>query len=146
MFDSLLGAVTNNSGLLVGGGSAAIVLWVLKKVPNESICSVVETTFESLGKVMTLGLAKWKMTKSVWNKFWGDEKPNDNVPIATALDTNAEYLSILKTKLIDIQEEIDKYEDDYSEDNIALLTYLKNKKKEIKLEIKTFEIKTRQTI
>ena len=68
MFDSLLGAVTNNSGLLVGGGSAAIVLWVLKKVPNESICSVVETTFESLGKVMTLGLAKWKMTKSVWNK------------------------------------------------------------------------------
>ena len=68
MFDSLLGAVTNNSGLLVGGGSAAIVLWVLKKVPNESICSVVETTFESLGKVMTLGQAKWKMTKSVWNK------------------------------------------------------------------------------
>ena len=68
MFDSLLGAVTNNSGLLVGGGSAAIVLWVLKKVPNESICSVVETTFESLGRVMTLGLAKWKMTKSVWNK------------------------------------------------------------------------------
>ena len=68
MFDSLLGAVTNNSGFLVGGGSAAIVLWVLKKVPNESICSVVETTFESLGKVMTLGLAKWKMTKSVWNK------------------------------------------------------------------------------
>ena len=68
MFDSLLGAVTNNSGLLVGGGAAASVLWVLKKVPNESICSVVETTFESLGKVMTLGLAKWKMTKSVWNK------------------------------------------------------------------------------
>ena len=68
MLDSLLGAVTSNSGLLVGGGSAAIVLWVLKKVPNESICSVVETTFESLGKVITLGLAKWKMTKGVWNK------------------------------------------------------------------------------
>ena len=68
MLDSLLGAVTSNSGLLMGGGTAAVVLWVLKKVPNESICSVVETTFESLGKVMTLGLAKWKMTKSVWNK------------------------------------------------------------------------------
>jgi hypothetical protein len=68
MLDSLLGTVTSNSGLLVGGGSAAIVLWVLKKVPNESICSVVETTFESLGKVITLGLAKWKMTKGVWNK------------------------------------------------------------------------------
>ena len=67
MLDSLLGAVTSNSGLLVGGGSAAIVLWVLKKVPNESICSVVETAFESLGKVMTLGLGKWTVTKKFWN-------------------------------------------------------------------------------
>ena len=68
MIDSVLGVLGNNSGLLMGGGTAAVVLWVLKKVPNESICSVVETTFESLGKVMTLGLAKWKITKNVWNK------------------------------------------------------------------------------
>ena len=67
MLDSLLGAVTSNSGLLVGGGSAAIVLWVLKKVPNESICNVVETAFESLGKLMTLGLGKWKFSKKIWN-------------------------------------------------------------------------------
>lgn len=40
----------------------------IKKIPNESICSVVETTFESLGKVMTLGLGKWSVTKGVWNK------------------------------------------------------------------------------
>jgi len=68
MLENILGAVTENSGLLVGGGSSAIVLWVLKKIPNESICSVVETTFESIGKVMTLGLSKWKITKGVWNK------------------------------------------------------------------------------
>lgn len=37
-------------GLITGGGTAGLVLWVLKKVPNEHICSVVETTFESLGK------------------------------------------------------------------------------------------------
>ena len=67
MFDSILGAVTNNSSLIVGGGASAAVLWVLKKVPNESICSVVETTFESLGKIMTLGLGKWGATKKVWN-------------------------------------------------------------------------------
>ena len=67
MLDSLLGAVTSNSGLLIGGGSAAIVLWVLKKVPNESICNVVETTFESLGKVMTLGLGRFGATKKFWN-------------------------------------------------------------------------------
>ena len=68
MFDSLLGIASGNAGLLMGGGAGAIVLWVLKKVPNESICSVVETTFESLGKIMTLGLGKWGATKKVWNK------------------------------------------------------------------------------
>tara|TARA_Y100000310_G_C20087115_1_gene536540 strand:- start:216 stop:509 length:294 start_codon:yes stop_codon:yes gene_type:complete len=68
MFDSILGAVTSNSSLIVGGGASAAVLWVLKKVPNESICSVIETTFESLGKIMTLGLGKWSATKKVWNK------------------------------------------------------------------------------
>ena len=68
MLENILGAVTGNSGILVGGGASAVVLWVLKKIPNESICSVVETTFENLGKVMTLGLGKWSVTKGVWNK------------------------------------------------------------------------------
>ena len=68
MFDSVLGFLGENTGLVVGGGASAIVLWVLKKIPNESICSVIETTFESLGRVMTLGLGKWKFTKKVWNK------------------------------------------------------------------------------
>lgn len=68
MLENILGAVTGNSGILVGGGASAIVLWVLKKIPNESICSVVETTFESLGKVMTLGLGKWSVTKEYGTK------------------------------------------------------------------------------
>ena len=67
MLDTLLGSVSGNSGMIVGGGASAVVLWVLKKVPNEHICGVIETAFESLGKVMTLGLGKWKITKSVWN-------------------------------------------------------------------------------
>ena len=67
MFDTLLGTITSNPAVIVGGGASAVVLWVLKKVPNESICSVIETTFESLGKVMTLGLGKWNVTKKVWN-------------------------------------------------------------------------------
>ena len=62
-----LSFLTNNIGLIAGGGSAALVLWVLKKVPNEHLCSIVETTFESLGSAMTLGLGKWKITKKVWN-------------------------------------------------------------------------------
>ena len=67
MLDTLLGTITSNPAVIVGGGASAVVLWVLKKVPNESICSVVETTFESLGKLMTLGLGKWSVTKKVWN-------------------------------------------------------------------------------
>jgi|TARA_R100000152_G_C6782219_1_gene219116 hypothetical protein len=63
-----LSLITGNLGLLAGGGTAGIVLWVLKKVPNEHICSIVETAFESLGSAMTLGLSKWKVTKGVWNK------------------------------------------------------------------------------
>ena len=67
MFDSVLGFMSNNTGLLAGGGTAAIVLWVLKKVPNESICEMVETLFYGLGKAMTLGLSKWTVTRKFWN-------------------------------------------------------------------------------
>ena len=59
--------ITNNLTLITGMSSAGLVLWVLKKVPNEHICSIVETSFETLGKAMTLGLGKWSMTKKVWN-------------------------------------------------------------------------------
>ena len=68
MFDSILGAVSNNSGLLMGGGAGAVVLWVLKKVPNEQIASTVESCFYGLGKAMTLGLSSWSATKGLWNK------------------------------------------------------------------------------
>ena len=67
MFDSVLGLVSNNTGLLAGGGTAAIILWVLKKVPNKSICEMVETMFYGLGKAMTLGLSKWSLTRDFWN-------------------------------------------------------------------------------
>ena len=62
-----LSFLTNNIGLIAGGGTAGLVLWILKKVPNEHLCSIVETTFESLGSMMTLGLGRWKLTKKVWN-------------------------------------------------------------------------------
>ena len=67
MLDSVLGMLGENSGLIVGGGSSAIVLWVLKKIPNEHICSIIETSCESVGRLMTLNLSKWMMTKKVWN-------------------------------------------------------------------------------
>ena len=59
--------LTNNLTMLVGGGSSAIALWLLKKIPNEDIYDWVETGSCWLGTVMTLGLGKWKLTKKLWN-------------------------------------------------------------------------------
>ena len=67
MFDSIFSAISSNTGLIAGGGTAGIILWVLKKMPNDYICEMVETTFYGLGKAMTLGLSKWSLTKKFWN-------------------------------------------------------------------------------
>jgi|TARA_R100000781_G_C4073256_1_gene125206 hypothetical protein len=63
MFESLM----NNATMLVGGGSAGIILWILKKVPNDNICAFVESLFYGAGKAITLGLSKWSFTKNFWN-------------------------------------------------------------------------------
>ena len=60
--------LTNNFTMLVGGGSSAIALWLLKRIPNEDIYSWVETGSYWAGSVMTLGLGKWSLTKKLWNK------------------------------------------------------------------------------
>tara|TARA_R110000824_G_scaffold110418_1_gene258386 strand:+ start:6462 stop:6743 length:282 start_codon:yes stop_codon:yes gene_type:complete len=64
MFESLI----SNSAMLIGGGSAGVILWALKKVPNKDICMYVEGFFYGLGRGMTLGLGKWKVTKDFWNR------------------------------------------------------------------------------
>ena len=62
MFDSLIGLASGNSGLLMGGGTAGIILFVLKKVPNDQLANMVETFAETCGKVITLGLGKWSFS------------------------------------------------------------------------------------
>ena len=64
MFDSLI----SNSTMLIGGGTAGILVWALRKIPNKEICRYVEGFFYGLGKGMTLGLSKWNFTKKFWNK------------------------------------------------------------------------------
>ena len=59
--------LTNNLTTIIGGGTVAIALWVLKKIPNDDIYNWVETGAYWLGSVLTLGLAKWKFTKKIWN-------------------------------------------------------------------------------
>ena len=63
----MLEFLMSNAGMIGGVGGGGIVLYILKKIPNEHICSVVETTFSSIGSFMTLGLGKWKFSKKVWN-------------------------------------------------------------------------------
>ena len=58
--------LTSNIGLLGGGGATAIILFVLKKIPNEKIYDNVFKTFRSAGVVVTLGLGKWNVTKKYW--------------------------------------------------------------------------------
>ena len=55
-------------GLSLGLGSGGAVMFVLKKIPNEKICSVIEGLFCKMGTVMTAGLTKWKPTRKIWNK------------------------------------------------------------------------------
>tara|TARA_R110000824_G_scaffold176451_5_gene355453 strand:+ start:3345 stop:3623 length:279 start_codon:yes stop_codon:yes gene_type:complete len=59
--------LTNNLGLLLGGGSSAVALWLLKRIPNEDLYSWVRTGAYCAGTAMTLGLSKWKFTKKIWN-------------------------------------------------------------------------------
>lgn len=59
--------ISANSGTLFTGGTAGLILWVLKKVPNQEIKNIVSTFFYGIGRTVTLGMANWKFTKSVWN-------------------------------------------------------------------------------
>ena len=51
------------------GGAVAIgVAWGLKKIPNSTIKSNLGVFMYGAGVACTLGLAKFKWTKKVWNK------------------------------------------------------------------------------
>lgn len=58
--------LTNNIGLLAGGGSSAIALWVLKKIPNDKIYGIVRAACYTAGTVVTLGMSKFSITKKFW--------------------------------------------------------------------------------
>ena len=60
--------ITNNITLLAGGGSSSIALWILKKVPNEKLYGLVNGLCFKAGTIVTLGLAKWKFSRKIWNQ------------------------------------------------------------------------------
>jgi len=60
--------IMNNIATIAGVSGTGIVLFVLKKIPNDKICAFVEKTFESIGRVCTLNLARWSWSKAHWSK------------------------------------------------------------------------------
>ena len=60
--------LTNNLALIGGGSATAIAMIILKLIPNDKICAFVEGSFEKLGILMTAGLTKFWVTKTLWNK------------------------------------------------------------------------------
>jgi len=51
-----------------GGAVAVVVAYALKKIPNATIKAKLGVVMYSAGVACTLGLAKFKWTKKVWNK------------------------------------------------------------------------------
>ena len=70
MFAGIISTIT---GLLTGGNIVigivgAIALYLLKRIKNATIKSAVSKLFYGLGVAVTLGVSKWKYTKTLWNK------------------------------------------------------------------------------
>ena len=70
MFEFLLTKVTGKAVAYAGAGIAGIVsAWVLKKIPNIVLKAKFGAFMYGAGVACTLGLAKFKWTKSIWNKY-----------------------------------------------------------------------------
>lgn len=69
MISYLTATLTTKVAAYAGMGLAGMVAaYVLKKIPNAQIKAKFGLLMYGLGVTCTLGLAKWKFTKSVWNK------------------------------------------------------------------------------
>jgi hypothetical protein len=51
-----------------GGAVAVVVAFALKKIPNATIKAKLGVVMYGAGVACTLGLAKFKWTKKIWNK------------------------------------------------------------------------------
>ena len=51
-----------------GGAVAVVAAWGLKKIPNAAIKAKFGMLMYGAGVACTLGLAKFKWTKKIWNK------------------------------------------------------------------------------
>ena len=53
----------------LAGGAGLIIAYILKRIPNNVLKAKFGMFMYGFGVTVTLGLAKWKMTKRLWNKI-----------------------------------------------------------------------------
>ena len=69
MLEMIAAKLTGKAIAVAGGGVAVLAsTWILKKIPNATIKAKVGFWMYGLGVTLTLGMAKWKFTKPIWNK------------------------------------------------------------------------------
>lgn len=51
-----------------GGIGGAVVLWIMKKIPNDKIRRKVASMGYYLGITISAGCSKWKYTRKFWQK------------------------------------------------------------------------------
>ncbi len=69
MLATLTALATKKVAVYAGMGVAGVATaFILKKIPNATIKAKFGSWMYNLGVLCTLGMAKWKWTKKVWNK------------------------------------------------------------------------------
>ena len=69
MLEMIAAKLTGKAVAVAGGGVAVLAsTWILKRIPNDVIKAKVGLMMYGLGVTLTLGMAKWKFTKPIWNK------------------------------------------------------------------------------
>jgi len=70
MLEFLAAKLGSQAAAYAGAGVAGVaVTWGLKRIPNDVLKAKFGRFCYGAGVACTLGLAKFKWTKSVWNKF-----------------------------------------------------------------------------
>ena len=70
MIEFLAAKLGSQAAAYAGAGGAGIgAAWALKRIPNNVLKAKFGNFMYGAGVACTLGLGKWKWTKSIWNKY-----------------------------------------------------------------------------
>jgi len=78
MLNTIINVVMDNPGIFGGGTVLAVLVWLLERIPNDTIKEKISGLNESaggyvgklaygVGAAVTGGLAKWRWSAKIWN-------------------------------------------------------------------------------